>query len=308
MQPIYDVIIIGGGAAGYSAALYTARAGLSTLVLEKLSPGGQMATTDQIDNYPGFPNGIDGFTLGMQMQEGAQRFGTNTEYTEVLSLDLAPKIKTIRTDSGDFSARTVILATGAFPKELGLAREKELWGKGVHYCAHCDGRFYKDKTVLVVGGGNSAVADALYLSRLCKEVVLVHRRDSLRATKIYHEPLMKAPNVRFYWDSRIVSLHGDDRLHGVTVENLKSGAKTELPLDGLFISIGRSPETALFAGQIQLDEKGYIAAGEDCTTSLPGVFAAGDVRTKAVRQVITAAADGAVAATMAENYLAAQEM
>ena len=308
MQPIYDVIIIGGGAAGYSAALYTARAGLSTLVLEKLSPGGQMATTDQIDNYPGFPNGIDGFTLGMQMQEGAQRFGTNTEYTEVLSLDLAPKIKTIRTDSGDFSARTVILATGAFPKELGLAREKELWGKGVHYCAHCDGRFYKDKTVMVVGGGNSAVADALYLSRLCKEVVLVHRRDSLRATKIYHEPLMKAPNVRFYWDSRIVSLHGDDRLHGVTVENLKSGAKTELPLDGLFISIGRSPETALFAGQIQLDEKGYIAAGEDCATSLPGVFAAGDVRTKAVRQVITAAADGAVAATMAENYLAAQEM
>lgn len=308
MQPIYDVIIIGGGAAGYSAALYTARAGLSTLVLEKLSPGGQMATTDQIDNYPGFPNGIDGFTLGMQMQEGAQRFGTNTEYTEVLSLDLAPKIKTIRTDSGDFSARTVILATGAFPKELGLAREKELWGKGVHYCAHCDGRFYKDKTVLVVGGGNSAVADALYLSRLCKEVVLVHRRDSLRATKIYHEPLMKAPNVRFYWDSRIVSLHGDDRLHGVTIENLKSGAKTELSLDGLFISIGRSPETALFAGQIQLDEKGYIAAGEDCTTSLPGVFAAGDVRTKAVRQVITAAADGAVAATMAENYLAAQEM
>lgn len=308
MQPIYDVIIIGGGAAGYSAALYTARAGLSTLVLEKLSPGGQMATTDQIDNYPGFPNGIDGFTLGMQMQEGAQRFGTKTEYTEVLSLDLAPKIKTIRTDSGDFSARTVILATGAFPKELGLAREKELWGKGVHYCAHCDGRFYKDKTVLVVGGGNSAVADALYLSRLCKEVVLVHRRDSLRATKIYHEPLMKAPNVRFYWDSRIVSLHGDDRLRGVSIENLKSGAKTELSLDGLFISIGRSPETALFAGQIQLDEKGYIAAGEDCATSLPGVFAAGDVRTKAVRQVITAAADGAVAATMAENYLAAQEM
>ena len=300
----YDTIIIGGGPAGYTAALYAARAGLSTLLIEKLSPGGQMGLTDVIDNYPGFPEGVDGFTLGMQMQAGAERFGAETAYGEVLSAALGGEVKTVQTDSGTYEAKTVIIATGANPRKLGLPSEDGLVGRGVHYCAHCDGRFYKDKTVMVVGGGNSAVSDALYLSRLAKKVILVHRRDTLRATKIYHEPLTEAENVTFLWNSEISELLSDGRLTAVAVKNRITGEIQTVSVDGLFVSIGREPVTSWLNGQILLDDHGYIMAGETTETTCDGVFAAGDVRVKALRQVVTAASDGAVAAHYAEEYLA----
>ena len=306
MAEIYDTLIIGGGPAGYTAALYAARAGLNTLLLEKMSPGGQMAITDVIENYPGFPEGVDGFTLGMQMQAGAERFGAKTAYGEVLSAVLADTIKRVRTDSAEYEAKTVILATGANPRPLGLAEEERLIGRGVHYCAHCDGRFYKDKTVMVVGGGNTAAADALYLSRLCKKVMLVHRRDTLRATKIYHDPLMQAENVEFLWNSTVTALSGEDRLSGVTVTSAATGESHDIPIDGLFVSIGRIPVTKPFADSLTLDDSGYVIADETTKTNVPGVFAAGDIRTKALRQVVTAVSDGAVAAHFAEEYLSQQ--
>lgn len=302
MTHLYDMIIIGGGPAGYSAALYAARAGLDTLVIERMSVGGQMALTDVIDNYPGFDAGIDGFTLGMQMQAGAERFGAKTEYDEIVSVELVPEIKRIVGAAGEYFARTVVIATGANPRELGIPGEEKLIGKGLHYCAHCDGRFYKNKTVAVVGGGNSAVSDALYLSHLAKKVYLIHRRDSLRATKIYHEPLMKAGNVEFIWDSAVSDYIVDGRIVGANIRNLKSGEERELRFDGLFVSIGRKPATELF-GELDLDGTGYIIADETTKTAIPGVFAVGDVRTKALRQVVTAASDGAVAAHFAEEYL-----
>ena len=303
MDHIYDVVIIGGGPAGYSAALYSSRAGLDTLVVEKMAPGGQMALTDIIDNYPGFNEGVDGFTLGMNMQLGAEKFGAKTEYTEVVNVELAEKIKKITTSSGILYSKAVIIATGADPRKLGIEGEDSLIGKGLHYCAHCDGRFYKDKTVIVVGGGNSAVSDALYLSHLCKKVIMIHRRDTLRATKIYHEPLMKANNVEFMWDSAIDSYIVDGRIVGANVKNLKSGEVSEVMCDGIFVSVGREPLSYLFKNQITLDSYGYIVADESTMTNIEGVFAAGDVRTKALRQVITAAADGATAAHYAEEYI-----
>ena len=306
MANIYDTLIIGGGPAGYTAALYAARAGLNTLLLEKMSPGGQMGLTDVIENYPGFPEGIDGFTLGMQMQAGAEQFGAKTEYGEVLTASLTGEIKTVRTDGGEYEAKTVILATGANPRILGLERESSLVGRGVHYCAHCDGRFYKNKTVMVVGGGNSAVSDAAYLSRLCKKVFLVHRRDTLRATKIYHDPLMQAENVEFLWNSTVTALHGEPRLTEVTVTDVKTGESRVVAIDGLFVSVGRVPVTEPFSGEITLDERGYVVADETTKTNIPGVFAAGDIRTKILRQVVTAVSDGAVAAHFAEEYLSQQ--
>ena len=304
MERIYDVIIIGGGPAGYTAALYASRAGLDTLVIEKMGPGGQMALTDIIDNYPGFDEGIDGISLGMKMQAGAERFGAATEYAEVTSLELSEKIKTVETTSGSFLTRTLIIATGADPRKLGIEGEDALVGRGLHYCAHCDGRFYKGKTVMVVGGGNSAASDALYLSHLCEKVIVVHRRDTLRATKIYHEPLMSAPNVEFMWNSAIDDYIVDKKIVGAKVKNLQNGEITEVAIDGLFVSIGRKPATDLFASQLALDEGGYIIADESTKTSIEGVYAAGDVRTKTLRQVVTAVSDGAVAADEAEKYIA----
>ncbi len=301
---IYDLVIVGGGPGGYTAALYGARAGLDTIVLEKLSPGGQMALTTQIDNYPGVQAGADGYMLGESMRQEAEAFGAKTELTEVLSLELSENPKKIVTSDGEIYGKTVVMATGAGPRELGLPREWELTGKGVHYCAACDGMFYKGKTVVVVGGGNTAAADALLLSRVAKKVIVVHRRDQLRATKIYHQPLMKAENVEFWWNSAVVEIHGEKGLSGVTVENLITGRKQTVDCDGLFVSIGRKPVTGLVAGQLTLDEGGYIAADESTRTSIPGVFAVGDVRTKTVRQIITAAADGAVAVHYAEEFLA----
>ena len=303
MNKNYDVIVIGGGPAGYTAALYTSRAGLSTLVIEKLYAGGQMTQTTQIDNYPGFHEQIDGFTLGMNMQLGAQRFGVETVNEEVLSVQLEGSEKAIQTSEGVYTAKAVIIATGAGHKHLGIPKEEELTGRGVAYCASCDGMFYKGKTVAVVGGGNSAAADAMVLSRIAKKVYLIHRRDQLRATKVYHDPLMNAENIEFFWNSTVEEfLHGE-KLTGVRLRNSVTGAETELALDGLFVSIGRSPNTELFQQQLELDGDGYIMADESTRTNIPGIFAVGDVRTKAVRQIVTAAADGAVAAHYAEEYL-----
>ena len=306
MQQIYDMIVIGGGPAGYTAALYAARAGMETLVIEKMTVGGQMSLTDRIDNYPGFAEGVDGIALGMNMQAGAERFGAKTEYAEVISFDLTGEIKRVVTTSGEFSTRTVVIATGASPRPLGAAGENDLMGRGVHYCAHCDGRFYKNRTVIVVGGGNSAVADALYLSHLASKVYLVHRRDTLRATKVYHEPLTKAENVQFVWNSTVSACLVDPvtgRLGGVTLRNVKTGEESRLDADALFVSIGREPATELVRGQLALDAQGYIVADETTKTSIPGVYAAGDVRQKELRQVVTAVAEGAVAAHMAELEL-----
>ncbi len=302
-EHIYDMIVVGGGPGGYTAALYAARAGLNTVVLEKLSAGGQMALTEQIDNYPGFEDGIDGFSLGEKMKRGTQRFGVETKRIEVLSLDLSGEVKKAVTSEGPMYAKTIVLATGAGPKELGVEGEKELIGKGVHYCAACDGMFYRGKTVVIAGGGNTAAADALILSRICKKVILVHRRDTLKATKIYHEPLMKLENVEFRWDSEIVGLLHDEKVTGIRLRNVKTGEESDLDCDGVFVSIGRTPSTELVEDQLALDPAGYIIADESTRTNIPGVFAVGDVRTKALRQVVTAVADGAIAVHYAEEYL-----
>ncbi len=304
LEHIYDMIVIGGGPGGYTAALYAARAGLEVLVVEKLSPGGQMAQTNQIDNYPGFDQGIDGYELGAKMRAGAERFGAETKFAEVQSVALKENPKRIETTAGTFLGKTVVIATGADHKHLGVDREEELAGRGVAYCATCDGMFYRGKTVAVVGGGNSAVADALVLSRFCQKVILIHRRDALRATKVYHQQLQQAENVEIRWNSTVNQLLGAEKLSGLELRDVKTGALSELAVDGLFVSVGRAPATELFQGQLELDEGGYIQADESTRTSIPGVFAIGDVRTKAVRQIITAAADGAVAVHYAEEFLA----
>jgi len=301
---VYDMIIVGGGPGGYTAALYAARAGLDTVVLEKLSAGGQMALTHQIDNHPGFEDGIDGFYLAEKMQKQAERFGAKSEYAEVIRMDLKASPKVVETSEGIFCGKTVVLATGANPRELGIDHETELVGRGIAYCAACDGMFYRGKTVVVVGGGNSAAADALLLSRIAKKVIIVHRRDNLRATKIYHEPLMNAENVEFRWNSTVSELLYGDRLTGVRLKDVHTGEETELVADGVFVSVGRKPATELLADQIELDKGGYIAAGETTETNIPGVYAVGDVRTKLLRQVVTAVADGAMAVHMAEEYIA----
>ena len=302
-EMIYDMVIVGGGPGGYTAALYGARAGLKVIVLEKMSAGGQIALTHQVDNYPGFVDGIDGFTLGMNMQQQAHRFGAETAYVQVTKLELEGEIKRIHTDSGIFLGRTVSLSTGAAPRKLGIPMEQELTGQGVHYCAACDGMFYRGKTVVVVGGGNSAAADALVLSRIAEKVILVHRRDTLRATKIYHQQLMQTKNVEFMWDSAVQEIIHNGKVTGLKIQNLRTGEGDEIACDGIFVSVGRKPASELVAGQLALDDGGYIIADETTATSIHGVYAVGDVRTKQVRQVVTAVSDGATAAHMAEEYL-----
>jgi thioredoxin reductase (NADPH) len=298
-----DVIVIGGGPGGYCAALYAARANLSTLVIEKFAPGGQMATTEIVENYPGFVDGINGFELGMQMKKGAERFGVKTKLAEVKSVELDKNPKLIHTAKATFEAKTVILALGAFPRELGLENERNLRGRGVSYCATCDGMFYRDKTVVIVGGGNTAVADALFLAKICKKVYLVHRRDELRASKTYMESLEKTENIEFLWSSEVVEILADEFVTGVKVKSRKDDSVQEVPCDGIFVAIGNIPNTEIIKGQVELDEAGYVIADETTTTNIPGVFAVGDMRQKPLRQIVTAVADGAVASKYAEEYL-----
>ena len=299
----FDVVVIGGGPGGYAAALYAARANLSTMVIEKFAPGGQMATTDIVENYPGFVDGINGFELGMQMKKGAERFGVKTKLAEVKSVELTGNPKRIHTAKDTFEAKTVILALGAFPRELGLANEPNLRGRGVSYCATCDGMFYKDKTVVIVGGGNTAVADAIFLAKICKKVYLVHRRDELRASKTYMESLERTANIEFVWNSEVVEIKEDGTVSGVKIRNRVDGSEREVDCDGIFVAIGNVPNTELIKGQVELDEAGYVPADETTRTNLPGVFAVGDMRSKPLRQIVTAVADGAVASKYAEEYI-----
>lgn len=298
-----DVIVIGGGPGGYCAALYAARANLSTMVIEKFAPGGQMATTEIVENYPGFVDGINGFELGMQMKKGAERFGVKTKLAEVKSVELDKNPKLIHTAKETFEAKTVILALGAFPRELGLPNERNLRGRGVSYCATCDGMFYKDKTVVIVGGGNTAVADALFLAKICKKVYLVHRRDELRASKTYMESLENTENIEFIWSCEVVEILEEDMMvSGVKVKSKKDDSIRMVSCDGIFVAIGNIPNTKLIEGQVTLDEAGYVLADETTQTNISGVFAVGDMRQKPLRQIVTAVADGAVASKYAEEY------
>ena len=303
MDNKYDVIVIGGGPGGYTAALYAARANLSVLVLEKFSPGGQMATTDIVENYPGFAEGINGFELGVQMKQGAERFGVKSKLAEVKSVDLNANPKLVHTRKDTFEAKTVILATGAFPRELGLPNEQMLRGRGVSYCATCDGAFFRGKEVAVIGGGDVALEDALFLARACSKVYLIHRRDEFRGAKSLQEKVKNTENIEIIWDTIVEEVTGEEQVTGVSLYNKKKEEHYGLSVQGMFVAVGIQPNSELFQGQLEMDEAGYIKAGEDCSSSLSGVFAAGDVRTKQLRQIVTAAADGANAVTSVERYL-----
>lgn len=299
----YGAVVIGGGPAGYTAAMYCARAGIETLVLEMLSPGGQMATTSNVENYPGFEDGIDGFELGEKMQRNAEKFGAQTEYAEVISLDIDSVPKVISTTEGDILSDTVIIATGANPRKLGLEGEESLVGKGVAYCAYCDGMYYKDKIVAVIGGGDSAAEDALYLSKICKKVYLVHRRNELRAVKSYVKSLNNTKNIELVLNAKPSKLIYDSKLNAVELEDTTDGHKFILEVDAVFAAVGRIPNTELVKGKVETDSSGYIVADETGRTNVPGVFAVGDVRTKHLRQIITAASDGANASKFVQEYI-----
>ena len=299
----YGAVVIGGGPAGYTAAMYCARAGIETLVLEMLSPGGQMATTSNVENYPGFEDGIDGFELGEKMQRNAEKFGAQTEYAEVISLDIDSVPKVISTTEGDILSDTVIIATGANPRKLGLESEESLVGKGVAYCAYCDGMYYKDKIVAVIGGGDSAAEDALYLSKICKKVYLVHRRNELRAVKSYVKSLNNTQNLELVLNAKPSKLIYDSKLNAVELEDTTDGHKFILGVDAVFAAVGRIPNTDLVKGKVETDSSGYIVADETGRTNVSGVFAVGDVRTKHLRQIITAASDGANASKFVQEYI-----
>lgn len=304
---IYDTIILGGGPAGYTAALYAARSGLDTLLFERGVTGGQMALTQHVDNYPGFDAGIDGPALGAQMQRGAARFGAKTAAAQIISVSLQGQIKQVQTNTGSYYARTIIAATGADPRPLGLPDEARWIGRGLHLCATCDGRFYQGRDVAVIGGGNSAAEDALALSRLCRTVYLVHRRQTLRAERVYQAALAQAANIRLILPYTAVELLGESVLTGISLRHAQTGEHKTLSCQGVFASIGRDPASSLYRGQIELDAQGYVLADASTRTSLPGVFAAGDVRAKPLRQIVTATADGAVAAYFAQAYLSGSE-
>ena len=297
-----DILIIGGGPAGYAAALYAARAGYKAVVTEMLTVGGQMGLTGEVENYPGFPDGTDGFALGMNMQSQAEKFGAVSMRGEAESVDFSGKTKKVTVGGEEVGAKAVIIAVGAFPRRLGLDGEDALMGRGVHYCAHCDGRFYKGDTVAVVGGGNSAASDALYLSQLAEKVILVHRRDTLRADDVLSEGVRSADNIEIMWNAVPTGYEtADGSLTGLRVV---VGSEEKLILcDAVFVSIGRQPATDFLVGKLELDKNGYIVADETTKTSVDGVFAAGDVRTKPLRQIVTAVADGAVAAHFAAEYI-----
>ena len=303
MSEIYDLAILGAGPAGISAAIYAARARLNTLWIErKFAQGGQIVDTYEVDNYPGFP-GINGMDLGEKMAAHAEKLGLSPLRENVVSVEDEDGIKVIRTKKNEYRARAVILAFGAAHRTLGIPGEESLSGMGVSYCATCDGAFFRDRTVAVIGGGNVAAEDAILLSRTCKKVYVIHRRDQMRADQILQEKLFACENVEMIWDTVPVSIEGEEMVSGIKLQNKKTGEERELPLDGVFIAVGIVPNTELFRNLVKLDESGYIVAGEDCVTSTPGVFAAGDIRTKQLRQVITAAADGANAVTSAERIL-----
>ena len=302
MSEIYDLAILGAGPAGISAAIYAARAQLNTLWVEKkVAQGGQIVDTYEVDNYPGMP-GINGLDLGEAMASHAEKLGLTPVRENVISIELEEGIKIIRTRKNEYRAKTMILAMGAAHRTLDIPGEQELGGMGVSYCATCDGAFFRDQTVAVIGGGNVAVEDAILLSRTCKKVYVIHRRDELRADKILQEKLFALDNVTVLWDTVVEEIRGEGKVNSLAVKNVKTQEQSELSVDGVFVAVGITPNSQPFSQLLTLDH-GYIAADETCETGVPGVFAAGDVRKKQLRQIVTAVADGANAVTSAERYL-----
>lgn len=297
------MIIIGSGPAGLSAAIYAQRARLNTLVIEReYISGGQVVNTYEVDNYPGLP-GINGFELGMKFREHADKLGTEFVNAEVTQLELSSKVKKVITEEEVYEAKTIVIATGARHRKLGIPGEEELGGMGVSYCATCDGAFFKDHTVAVVGGGDVAVEDAIFLSRGCEKIYLIHRREELRAVKSLQERLFACNNVEFLWNTEVVKIYGEDHIECIGIRNKKTGERKTMDIEGIFIAVGTIPNSDLVKGKLQTDEQGYIIAGEDCITNIEGVYAAGDVRRKRMQQIITAAADGANAVNSAQRYL-----
>ncbi|MHB1417008.1 MAG: thioredoxin-disulfide reductase [Chloroflexota bacterium] len=303
----YQVIVLGGGPGGLTAGLYASRGGLHTLVLEKQMPGGQVATTDRIENYPCCAGGISGTQLMSQIEAQAKSFGLESESAEVLGLSLEGETKVVHTDRGDFEAGAIIIATGAHPATLGVPREDEFRSRGVSYCATCDGPFYRDKVVAVVGGGDSAIQEAIYLSRLVAEVVVVHRRDSLRAADVLQQRAFANPKIRFLWNKTAEAVQGADSVEGLALRDTITGERSLLPVDGVFVFVGQRPNASFLDSALELDAQGYIITDEEMRTNVPGVFAAGDVRHKSLRQMVTATADGAIAANSSDLYLEEQE-
>jgi thioredoxin reductase (NADPH) len=301
---IYDVMIIGSGSAGYTAAIYSCRAGRKTLLLAGSIPGGQLMITSDVENFPGFPQGILGPELMEQLRRQAERFGPEIIYDDVSEVDFSSEPFKIIAGRNSYEGKTVIIATGANSKWLEIPSETKFKGKGVSSCATCDGFFFKDKEVVVVGGGDTAMEEASFLANISRKVTVVHRRDKLRASQIMQDRVMKNPRIQFAWDSTVREILGDQKVSGVRLENAKSGKESTLTTDGVFVAIGHEPNTGVFKGIIDLDEKGYIVTKNETETNVPGVFAAGDVRDHKYRQAVTAAADGCKAAIDADRFLA----
>ena len=298
-----ELIIIGAGPAGLTAGLYAARARLKTVLLERLAPGGQVMTTDRVENYPGFPEGISGFELIDRMKKQAESFDLKIELTEVSSLELTPEKKVVVTDKGKYESKALILTTGATPMKIGIEGETLLTGKGVSYCATCDGPFYRDQEVAVIGGGDTAIEEALFLTRFVSNVHVIHRRDELRATKLLQERAMADEKIHFIWDTIPTRILGVNGVEGIELKNVKTEGISQLPVEGVFVFVGYSPGNDLIKGKLDLDPYGYVITDNDMETSVPGVFAAGDIRSKLLRQIVTAVGEGATATFAAEKYL-----
>ena len=306
-KQIYDVIIIGGGPAGLTAGLYTSRSRLKTLLIENGLLGGQMTTTEVIENYPGFPEGVTGDELSRLMEEQAKRFGLEVTPEYVVEVKLEGAKKIVKTEEGSYLSQALIICTGTEYRKLGVPGEKEFSGKGVSYCATCDGAFFQDNQIVVVGGGDSALTEALYLTKFGKEVTIIHRRDALRGTKIYQERVFTHPKIKLLWNSVIQEIKGDSIVKSIVVKNVKTGEVSEHPIDGVFLFVGLSPRTQFLRGLVDMDEEGYILTDGNGQTSVKGIFAAGDCRKKLVRQIATAVGDGATAACSTEKYLELKE-
>lgn len=303
-QKIYDLIIIGGGPAGLTAGIYATRGRLSTLLLDKLAPGGLVASTEWVENYPGFPEGITGAELMKKMEEQAEKFGLEIiSIKEVLSVDFKNKIKTIKVEEGEYKTKAVIVATGTQPKKLNIPGEDKFRGRGVAYCATCDGPLFRDKDIVVIGAGSSGVQEGLYLLRFIKSVTVVEFLPHMTAEKILQERALKEKRMRFYLNHLVTSINGESKVESVTIKNRQTGEEKKIEAQGVFIYVGLNPMTEFLKGQIELDKWGYILAGENTKTSVPGVYVAGDVRQKILRQITTAIGDGATAAFMAERYV-----
>ena len=302
----YDLIILGGGPAGLTAGIYAARARLNTLLVEKAVPGGQAAVTSHIENYPGFPDGVEGPELGQRMKDQAVHFGLQVLAASISQVTMEGEAKLVHTDQGTFRARALVVATGAQSVPLGVKGELVLRGRGVSYCATCDGAFFRGATVAVVGGGDAAIEEAIYLTRFAKEVIIIHRRNALRATRILQDRALSNAKIRVAWDSVVEEVVGENVVQSLVVRNVKTGARSDLAVDGVFVYVGQRPNTELLGNTLKLDERGYIITNEEMATSVPGIFAAGDVRAKTLRQVITACADGALAAVSADKFLQEQ--